>query len=569
MLGISVWHQRCPLVVGRTVFARYLASATSPSDCSGLHARDVFCRARCYDEGLVVVPPGDRIEVRSDNHCGVREFHAKSASFGRHVHFHEVIFRLPTDNARQPSPDLSMMVRIHLKRRAISLQPPRNPRLGTRQVHNVSATDRLSRVQGQPYHTQDDSPLRCRHFQGTRQASSTATVRRAAPLGENWSQGPPRSSHQRASRSAKLAALHARLSLTPTLPVQTLARCLVDPTADSRATHNNSSLATLGQDLLGYYTAEHLITHYPRLPMAILFAAQYAYVGVETLASLRKEWGVEVAAAPGSEVDPGLLQLDQVDPSDAGSPTRWKGIPDAGRIGTGRQNEHRNFRRGWSSRVIFDDEFGDLQSGLPSHDTPPFAGAPISEQSDTSTAETSSPSLEALSQSVPAQDSTALDSPHRTTVTSASAAFVRALTASLYLHAGASASKAFHRNHILSRHLELEKIFHFPNATLDLSRLCKREGYERPVARLLSETGRLSRSPVFVVGVYSGDDKIGEGVGSSLEEGKVRAAAAALRSWYLYSPLEQQIMRPSDVLDETGKNRRWKPQHVDIGEIVA
>ena len=35
--------------------------------------------------------------------------------------------------------------------------------------------------------------------------------------------------------------------------------------------------------------------------------------------------------------------------------------------------------------------------------------------------------------------------------------------------------------------------------------------------RLLKETGRLSIAPVYVVGIYSGADQLGEGFGSSLK----------------------------------------------------
>jgi hypothetical protein len=36
---------------------------------------------------------------------------------------------------------------------------------------------------------------------------------------------------------------------------------------------------------------------------------RYAYVGPKTLAAMAREWGVDLAALPGGEVDPGLLQI--------------------------------------------------------------------------------------------------------------------------------------------------------------------------------------------------------------------------------------------------------------------
>ena len=55
--------------------------------------------------------------------------------------------------------------------------------------------------------------------------------------------------------------------------------------------------------------------------------------------------------------------------------------------------------------------------------------------------------------------------------------------------------------------------------------------------RLLKETGRFSNSPVFVVGIFSGADKLGEGFGSSLKmaEFRVRGLAVAVLVSMKYS----------------------------------
>lgn len=117
-----------------------------------------------------------------------------------------------------------------------------------------------------------------------------------------------------ARTSAKVAALHARLSLPQKLPLETLARTLVDASADPSPRFNNASLAVLGGDLLSYYTSEYLIAQYPRLPLAVVFAAMYAYCGPKALAAITREWGVEYAAHPGGEVDPGYLQFTRLPP---------------------------------------------------------------------------------------------------------------------------------------------------------------------------------------------------------------------------------------------------------------
>ena len=375
-------------------------------------------------------------------------------------------------------------------------------------------------------------------------------------------------SPRQALRSAKLAALHARLSLPSKLPLPTLARCLIDPSVDSRPGYNNAPFAALGRDLLSYYTAEWLLCNYPRLPMSVLFAAQYAYIGSQTLSAVRTEWGVELVAAPGPEVDPGLLQLTRLVPGNAFGPdgtTRIKDLPSARIMGATRRSDQPHWRRGLSSRIVYDDEFGDPMP--PSDDGKPFAGAPITTLAegdagpDAKTPPPSNTTFEPLE----------AEGQIGTTAEKASASFIRALIGALYLHAGSEATKIFHKDHILSRHLPLHTLFNFTYPTRDLSKLCAREGFEPPVARLISETGRLSRTPVFVVGVYSGKEKLGEGAGSSLNEGRVRAAAAALRSWYLYSPPQSDIVLPSEAegTSREMQRKKWKPQMIDIGEIVT
>jgi dsRNA-specific ribonuclease len=84
--------------------------------------------------------------------------------------------------------------------------------------------------------------------------------------------------HQ-ADRSVKLSALRSRLSLPPRFPLRTLARTLVHPSADADAHFNNASLSILGRHLLGNYTTEWLLCNYPRLPIAVTFAAADAYIG--------------------------------------------------------------------------------------------------------------------------------------------------------------------------------------------------------------------------------------------------------------------------------------------------
>ncbi|KAI4243883.1 MAG: hypothetical protein L6R40_003265 [Gallowayella cf. fulva] len=335
-----------------------------------------------------------------------------------------------------------------------------------------------------------------------------------------------------AKSSAKLAALHARLSFTPRLPIETLARCLVDATADPNPDFNNTSLAILGRELYGYYTSEAILCRYPRLPTAVVFAAMSAYVGPKTLTKITKEWGVELVAEPGGEVDPGYLQCKREDsmlikrrsPDSDYDPTAAVEEEQPNIIGANRPNaDQKTWRRGVSSMTVYDDEFGDLIK------------------------------------------SSSRGSEKKATVEDACACFVQAVMGAVYLHRGKSAAKMFFKEHILSRHLDVGKMFDFKQPTRDLSKLCAREGFESPVARILRETGRASRHPVFIVGVFAGREKLGEGAGSSLNEARTRAAVGALKGWYLYSPLDVRV--PSDA--EGANAKPWKPVLVDIGEVIV
>ena len=390
---------------------------------------------------------------------------------------------------------------------------------------------------------------RVQQISSTRRFQSTALAFSPEPLDDT---PPPSKSHyteldlrqfpspppSRAASSPRLSALHARLSLSPRLPVETLARCLVHPTADPNLDFNNRSMQLLGCELLGFYTSEEILCRYPRLPLTVVFAAAWAYCGPKTLAAVTREWGVEAAAEPGGEVDPGLLQCKRVTSGNAdigNTGQRWEdedgpgGKVDFKDWKSSRENE---WKQGLSSRSVYDEYFGE--------ETGRKSSSGLAAEGDTGTA--------------------------RTTLEEASSDFVQAVMGAVYLHGGRRAAKAFFQAHILSRHLDFSKLFEFRQPTRDLSRLCAREGFVSPVARILSETGRNSRHPVFVVGVFSGKDKLGEGQGGSLDEARIKAAISALKGWYLYSPLDVRV--PSEMEGE-GPKKPWVPVLVDGGEVVV
>ncbi|KAI2624212.1 ribonuclease III [Hypoxylon sp. NC1633] len=341
----------------------------------------------------------------------------------------------------------------------------------------------------------------------------------------------------RARHSAKLAALHARLSLSSKIPLNTLARALIDPSADANPRFNNSNLAFMGATLIQYHASEYLIARWPRLPMAILFSAMKGFSGPPALRQVALAWGVEAAAAPGEEVDPGLLQFSEK------KPTVFLGSWGYVRAEAKELIKYK-WRRGMSSRVLYDDAFGELIPGQPKEgeeeEEPKDVGPEVSGARNT-------------------KDMVVMDA-----VENAHANFVRAVIGAIYLHCGRETAKTFIKAHLLSRTLDLGNMFRFKLPTRELARLCAREDFDAPVARILSETGRLSRTPVFVIGIYSGRDLLGEGVGASLAFARTAAAINALKKWYLYSPGEVGV--PSDTFATDGDP--WKPLYVDIGEIV-
>ena len=382
------------------------------------------------------------------------------------------------------------------------------------------------------------------HQQYLYQTTSAEAQRRSLPEDDDDSHlerfpSPPTS---RAHTSARLSALHARLSLSPRLPVETLARCLVHPSADLNARFNNASLAVLGQDILGYYTSEAILCRYPRLPNEVVFSAMMAFCGPKTLAVIAREWGVEIAAAPGGEVDPGLLQLARRDAGNAAvnnTGIQLKELQGQRRRTsvTASDAEQKGWRRGVGAESINEDELGNE------------ASPPELEHASATVLDSAPPSPQKVVRSVTVED--------------ASASFVRALFGALYLHTGLPLTKAFYNSHILSRHLEYSSLFSFRQPTRDLARLCARENVLPPLARILVETGRQSRHPVFIVGVFSGREKLGEGSGASLDEARIRAAVNALKGWYLYSPLD--LMVPS----QAKRGEEFPPVMIDGGEVIV
>lgn len=319
-----------------------------------------------------------------------------------------------------------------------------------------------------------------------------------------------------------------------------MARTLVDVSADQNPQFNNANLAFVGETLINYHVAEWLMVRYPRLPMGILWAAMAGYGGPTPLFRIAQSWGVQSTTTPGGEVDPGLLQFS-LSEENAGTTDLKLGYQR-----TEATRKHK-FRHSISSGVIMDDDYGQLildgKTG----------GEPKNQDANENGDETPS-------------HMRCGDERTRLLAEQANAQFVRAVVGSIYAHCGRDTVKAFIKSHIMSRTLDISKLFQFKNPLRELAMLCEREDFEPPIARLLSETGRLSRTPVFVVGIFSGNDKLGEAAGPSLDAARLKAGMNALKAWYLYSPGEH-VRVPSDMLDAGAKP--WEPAHIDMGEIIS
>ncbi|OBA20113.1 ribonuclease III [Metschnikowia bicuspidata var. bicuspidata NRRL YB-4993] len=289
-----------------------------------------------------------------------------------------------------------------------------------------------------------------------------------------------------AQQSPPLTALHSRLRLPESYSYSTLSQALNLDKFGGLA--NNFGLNTLGKNFLSYYVTESLLMKYPRLPMTVHNAAFDAYMGSEVLAEIGKSWGIEIDKT--SKLQKHL------------------------------SNEPEALQYG-KLRFIFDQHKEQAQeSGV----------------------------YELASEEVASFDTASLTFLSREQEAYASA--VRAIIGGYYTHAGETATKEFISKHVLSRKVKLSEMFQFSRPTRELSRVCEKVGLDAPLEiRLIAETGRLTAHAMYVAGAFCGGEKLGEGLGSSLNEAKTRAVTNALLSYYLYTPISEEgndVKLPSD-----------------------
>jgi len=123
----------------------------------------------------------------------------------------------------------------------------------------------------------------------------------------------------------------------------------------------------------------------------------------------------------------------------------------------------------------------------------------------------------------------------------------RALTGLVYKNRSLLSARKFVQKFFLSREIDLRNMIKFRDPRMTLLYTVQKFGREPPKSRLLRETGRFSNSPIFVVGIYSGADKLGEGFGSSLKMAEYRAAEDSLHRLYLTRQPPHLVQLPTSA----------------------
>ena len=124
-----------------------------------------------------------------------------------------------------------------------------------------------------------------------------------------------------------------------------------------------------------------------------------------------------------------------------------------------------------------------------------------------------------------------------------------AVVGAIYVDQSPLQARKFIRDFVASRlrSEDIKEIIKIVNPVLKLQKLLRTMRRPHAVPRLIHESGRLTHFPSFVVGMYSGDELLAEGCGTSLQRAKQEAASAALRKHFLKEA--KVVDLPSD-LDE-------------------
>ncbi|KAI0328663.1 60S ribosomal protein L3 [Cubamyces sp. BRFM 1775] len=152
----------------------------------------------------------------------------------------------------------------------------------------------------------------------------------------------------------------------------------------------------------------------------------------------------------------------------------------------------------------------------------------------------------------------------------------RALTALVYQYRSLRSARRFAERFFFSREVDLRGMIKFRDPKQTLLETVAKFGRERPISRLLKETGRYSNSPVFVVGIFSGADQLGEGFGSSLKMAEYRAAEDSLLRLYLTRQPPHLVQLPTStfpdakgsILELDGPEGAYSPVSMGDSEVL-
>lgn len=109
-----------------------------------------------------------------------------------------------------------------------------------------------------------------------------------------------------------------------------------------------------------------------------------------------------------------------------------------------------------------------------------------------------------------------------------------AVLGALYVDHGPAAAKKLVHGFVLPQlaNADFSEFIKAQHPKFMLRAILRGVGKPPPVARLLRESGRLTHFPSFVVGMYSGEQLLAEGCGTSLKRAEREAASAALRKYF-------------------------------------
>lgn len=282
--------------------------------------------------------------------------------------------------------------------------------------------------------------------------------------------------------SPALAAFQKRIGISFS-NAQLLKQALTHKSVVTDPEANNEKLSSLGNKVLTLYAADFVDAKYPRLPKEAVESITEAYVGRQALYKISAHMGL----LPVLQWNSGLA-------SDTDEASRDK----------------------------------DLAVKSLRGKVPPFVPTKVH--------------LESHQETVLCDDEVKLD---RTGVVRVAAKSLSALVGAIYRDQGSSSARQFVQSTVLSGKVNVADYLDFPAPKQRLTQLLSSLKRERPISRILKETGRKSSHPIFIVGVFSGTEKLGEGAGSSLQMAENRAVRDALTKHFGaedHSPRELQTV---------------------------